>query len=796
MTPVSPAGWYASRMTLSGPAAMVLACFAQAACLAQPAATPLPVVRLTADDTRISSSCIIEIAPGTVIPDPNADGVLHVVADHAVIVFAPGSALRGAPPETPWDTLTGIGIRVEGRSGVRIESAHVHGFKVGLLASGANSLQVSGGDFSDNFRQRLRSTPVAEDASDWLFPHNNDSRKWRDQYGAALCIEDSSGVSVSGIRVRRGQNGIILDRVNDSRIFDNDCSFLSGWGLAMWRSSGNTVSRNQFDFCVRGHSEGIYNRGQDSAGILFFEQNNRNVIVENSATHGGDGFFAFAGKEAIGETWWERERDRLRRETGRDDVDPLIRVPDDLAADLSSRGCNDNLIIANDFSYAAAHGLELTFSEHNVIALNRLVENAICGMWGGYSSGNAIVANLFARNGGMAYGLERGGINIEHGSDNTIAHNRFLDNRCAIHLWWNDNPGLARLPGVRGNARGVTGNVIAANAFVSADSSHFRNLRDSERLPVLHLRDPGKGNVRDNAFVGNTLDLRDPRAVELDATPGAEPRRDGDIPALSIPEYAAFGERRAVGARTSLRGRDQIIMDEWGPWDHASPMLRARSRAGSTHVYELYGAPGVRFHKGEKDGMGMVYRQQGPAQVIELRATPGVHPYRIPLEAGGLTFQLSGTIVAAEWDVCFFPWDAAADPRENLDAWRRLADSPAAVHTRLASLSLPFANGGPGNLPSLKDLRAKLPWRDRFGTIARATIPLPPGRWRFSTLSDDGIRVTVNGRPAIENWTWHGPTRDSGIFEQQQEGDAEIIVEHFEIDGYATLELDIERAGE
>ena len=43
------------------------------------------------------------------------------------------------------------------------------------------------------------------------------------------------------------------------------------------------------------------------------------------------------------------------------------------------------MIVENDLSYAAAHGLEMTFSFGNRILDNRLVGNAICGIWGGYS---------------------------------------------------------------------------------------------------------------------------------------------------------------------------------------------------------------------------------------------------------------------------------------------------------------------------------------------------------------------------------------------------------------------------
>lgn len=79
--------------------------------------------------------------------------------------------------------------------------------------------------------------------------------------------------------------------------------------------------------------------------------------------------------------------------------------------------------------------------------------------------------------------------------------------------------------------------------------------------------------------------------------------------------------------------------------------------------------------------------------------------------------------------------------------------------------------------------------------ISRTRLALPKGAWRVSTLSDDGIRVTVGGRKVIENWTWHGPTGDEGTFEQASDGDVDLEVEHFEIDGYSVLRLEIEPAG-
>lgn len=529
----------------------------------------LPILNVTQDDTLVTNSCIVQIAAGLVIPDANTNGVLQIKASGITVRFAPGSELRGAPPANAWDTLRGVGIRVEGQIGVAIENARVHGFKNGVVASDANALVISGGDFSDNYRQRLKSTREAEANEDWLFPHNNDRLKWRDQYGGAICIENSEGLTVKKIKVRHGQNGIILDRVNDSRVYDNDCSFLSGWGLAMWRSSRNRVDNNAFDFCIRGHFEGRYNRGQDSAGILAFEQCNENWFVNNSATHGGDGFFGFAGHDAIGENWWKQERARLREIHRTNNVDHLINVAERFANNQSLQGCNRNVFIGNDFSYASAHGLELTFSEDNRFYNNRFVENGITGFWGGYTTRSVIADNVFESNGELGYGLERGAINMEHSSFNVIAKNRFVNNKCAIHLWWDDDGALMRYPGVAGNELGVRKNFIVKNHFEVNGDFDMKGLPEKAKIYILQLRDDSRQNTGPNYFAENSVKLKHPLAVELDAPLGLFPHDfvgDG-VPRYTVPKYDALGDKRPVGARRSLRGRQNISIDEWGPRD-------------------------------------------------------------------------------------------------------------------------------------------------------------------------------------------------------------------------------------
>lgn len=728
---------------------MLLSFSAALALAALGSGSDLPILEVTSDDTIIDRSCIVRIAPGTVIADAAGDGVLKVVASDVVVRFEGGSVLRGAPAGTAGDVMVGVGLSVEGQSSVRIEGASIEGYKIAMQARDADGLVVDGAMLRDNFRQRLRSLPSAEDGGDWLWPHANDNREWTTNYGAALSIERSKGVEVRRVIVREGQNGIVLDRVEGSKIYDNDCSFLSGWGVAMWRSSGNAITRNALDFCVRGYSHGIYNRGQDSAGLLMFEQCSNNLIAENSITHGGDGVFGFGGKEALGET------------------------PAPEGFDHSRKGCNDNLFIANDLSYAPAHGLEMTFSFGNRIIANQFIENAICGIWGGYSQETLVADNVFRANGTSGYGLERGGVNIEHGSGNAVRQNRFERNGAGVHFWTDDDAGLLKTPWAEKNHRGSTDNVIADNTF----------LGDSV---AIHLRATGATFARGNTFEG---------VGEANKVEGGEEIREpsADLAPVAVPTYMAFGDSRPLGARADLAGRQSIVIGEWGPWDHASPMLRPLDRSGGVHRYEVWGAPESLEVSSASDGISTSIERgaEGPA-IVRVSASPGVYAYEVAVRGDGFNRELSGTLVGSEWTVRFFPW--TVDPRENLEGWREESYGPTSRSVTTQSVRLAYRHGGPRELGLSDELSNAEIGRDRFGTIATTSIPLKAGRWRVATMSDDGVRVIVDGQPVIDDWTWHAPKRDEGEFSVESDRLVQITIEHFELDGFAVLEFEIEPA--
>lgn len=738
----------------------------------------LPTVTVDRDDFEIDRSCIVRIPAGLVIEDANGDGVIHVVADGVVVMFEEGSVLqgraglddwlsRGTREGEGWDTLVGTAITIDAHEGVEIHNARIRGYRNGIVATDAPGLVVRDTELIDLYRQRLTSTATREGSGDWLYPHKNDDNEWLTNYGAAIWAERCHGAHFEGVRVRRGQNGIVLDNTSGAHVTKNDCSFLSGWGLAMWRASHNEITQNRFDFCVRGHVEGVYNRGQDSAGILMFEACTNNSIVQNSCTHSGDGIFGFGGNDAVQE------------------------------AIAGPWGNANNSIASNDLSFAPAHGLEMTFSEGNRVQGNLFEGNAICGMWGGYSQGFEIAFNDFIANGGMAYGQERGGINIEHGADHSIFDNEFINNRCGVRLWWDYDRALLAQPGVAQRYKGVAGNSIFNNSFVmNLDHPFGQKQGDEPIMYGIELQNIGDGADFGGPRFGlnavskelNSWDIAPIVAQSMNIDKGIEVLDDAGWPA---------GNWR-IGPppeRISPSGREWIICDQWGPWDFQTPLMREHARSGSADIFEVYP------RAGSQDGVQVeVLNPHVEVELVTPESFGGFEPWRLiirsnpqrTLERYSATVRvgddwsrtISGRFISTTWNARCWAWQN--DPLVDLDAWR--AEAEGVQVTAIDRLDLPFGNSGPSRVNHALTVSE----RDRFAVIAETEIALPEGTWKLSTLSDDGIRVFVNGEVVLERWDIHGPTPDEAVFEVTDDTPTRIKLEYFENDGYATLGLDLQ----
>ena len=339
----------------------------------------------------ISSSTIIPAGHYRVTPESSLDtAVINVRGDNVVLDFE-GAVLDARHLTSSPDSFDGIAIRIINSRNVEIRNLKAHGFKIAIYAENSDGLRLVNCDLSYNYRPRLHSKWDREALSDWLYYHNNENDEWL-RYAGAIFLKNCQDATIKGNRVVQGFNGLMMVRCNGATVYNNEFRFNSGLGIGMYRSSSNRILHNRLDWNVRGYSHGQYDRGQDSAGILLYEQCNDNIIAYNSATHSGDGLFLWAGQHTM---------------------------------DTGEGGCNNNLIYKNDFSHSVANGIEVTFSS-NIIVENKL-NDCRYGIWGGYSFDSYIIENEI---------LDCDhGIAIEHGNNIVINGNHIGNTPSAIELW-------------------------------------------------------------------------------------------------------------------------------------------------------------------------------------------------------------------------------------------------------------------------------------------------------------------------------------------------------------------------
>jgi hypothetical protein len=730
-------------------------------------------------------------------------GAVSVQGNNIVVDFQ-GAVLRGTPADVEPDQRRGTGIFVTGKN-ITILNAKVHGYKVGLMARNAPGLRIINCDFSYNWKQRLNSTLDKEDLSDWMSYHRNEKDEWL-RYGAAIYLRKCDGFEVKGCRAVGGQNGLMVMESNRGKAWNNVFSFLSSIGVGMYLSSENRIMHNKIDWCVRGFSYGVYNRGQDSAGILIYEQSNKNIFAYNSVTHGGDGFFLWAGQTTM---------------------------------DTGKGGCNDNLLFGNDWSHAPTNGIEATFSRNNFV--NNLIMECWHGIWGGYSYESKVIGN--------AFGYNAEAIAWEHGQNNVVVQNTFYRDNEGVYLWSNPNQDpnwvYAKVRDTRSRDWS-----IRENSFTGTFANALRFRRSMNLAATNNLFDRVKNVSKDEGDVAN-LRIENNQLNPGDPLPPASSLNQGDVSdydsrftlswlphaALRAPWNSDAKARIAKAAqpfaispmpggmnpflkRDQLRGWRYMLVDNWGPYDFKSPLLwpreafalgggvaidaserQAVGEPSKTQRFEILGPKG-RWKLVSKDGYTSVSATEGAVPGFLEATIVGKQPNKTELVLeyiGGQTTDYRGLVTPAgkpvrfghsqfqipiDWTVKFYQWTNQVDPAVSTsnpveaDLRRIFEGTPIKV---LKTDKLDFASGG-AFAPGLPN--------DRFATIAEGDLDIAPGEYVIELTTDDGARLWLDGKEVIAGaWKYQGPTQYTANVKLG--GKHKLRVEHFEINGYAALKVKI-----
>lgn len=655
-----------------------------------------------------------------------------------ITVDLTGVTLEGIDPRADPDAARGVAVLVDGGRNVTIKGAVIRGYKIALMARRTRNLRLIDNDFSYNWKPRLYSLVEHESLADWLSHHKNDKDEWL-RFGAAAYLADVKGGEIRGNRAEQGMEGFMLTRCDSLHIVNNTIAFNSGVGIGLYRSNDNVIMHNRADYNVRGYSHGFFKRGQDSADLLLYEQSSGNIVAYNSMTHGGDGLFLWAGQHTM---------------------------------DTGEGGANDNLFFGNDFSFAPANGIEATFSR-NTFARNR-VEGSDYGLWGGYSFQSLVLGNEFVGN--------RIGVAIEHGQSDTIAGNRFDRNSTAVQLWADKiEPSDWQYPRHRDTRS--TNHAIERNDIVG--STVGLRISDTRESRIVGNRISGA----DSAMV-----LKDTSAVSI--VPGQASRDTGAVDRLAPTPvsraWSAFGD--------SLTGRDRsaIIVDEWGPFDWRSPKLwPVDSSRRSPMPLRVLGPPGT-WRVVRMRGVSAVSREDGvvgdsilvtPSDAADWRLDLEYHgratisPQGIRAGAGtAYRFTYSHFEPVTNWDVRFFTWSDSSDPRAKATAFARalLAAPVASQHTpRLDYMWY---------RPTVKDVPLT-----KFAIVATSSVTLGAGKYTLRTISDDAVRVWIDGKRVIDDWTPHESAVDVAPIAP---GTHVLRVEHYQVDGWTELRVEILRGGQ
>lgn len=635
----------------------------------------------------------VRVAPGVYrLPGfSTPDSALITVRGNDITVDMRGVVLVGTPPDSAPDAARGSAVRIDGGRNVRVHGLTARGFMVGILARNVRQLVLDSNDLSYSWKPRLFSVVEHESLNDWLSYHKNENEEWL-RFGAGLYLRGISGGRITGNTVRQSMNGLLLSHSDSLDIRDNDFSYNSGLGIGMYRARWHRVVHNRADYNVRGSSHGFFQRGQDSAALLMFEQCSFNVIAYNSMTHSGDGLFLWAGQQTM---------------------------------DTGQGGSNDNLFLMNDFSYAPTNGMEATFSRNEFIG-NR-VHGSTHGLWGGYSYGSRIIGNCFADN--------RIAVAIEHGQNNVVGGNHFVRDSLAIRLWADSiAPSDWGYPKHR-DTRSIGWRIV---------ENLFLRVPERMRLANTQVTDSSRNVVRDS--VG---DVCDPARI----VPTTAWWRVPAIPDAPLRwPAAANAERPRDAIVVDEWGPYDWRSPKLWPLDSTratTVRLRVLGPAGRWRVLTQRGITRLSADDGRVGDTLVVVPHAGAAGdwavVLEYRGAAATSPTGVRSAANlPVQFRYERFEPAQRWTQRIFAYADSTDPFKTPAAFEAMLQRTPLLEREAPRLDWYWSRPRDPQIPA-----------SRFAMVATSEVQLPPGRYTLRTLSDDAVRVWVDDVMVIDHWTPH-----------------------------------------
>jgi len=266
----------------------------------------------------------------------------------------------------------------------------------------------------------------------------------------------------------------------------------------------------------------------------------------------------------------------------------------------------------------------------------------------------------------------------------------------------------------------------------------------------------------------------------------------GSVPSLRggyIPDAGAT-------ASPGQRPRSAIIVDEWGPYDWRSPKLWPIDSTRALPLRLRVLGPTGRWRVVSQRGVAIVTPKTGRA-LDTIAVTPksdSTGNWELVLEyVGGATisprgerrragipyrFAYSRFEPAVDWSTRYFKWnDTTSDVRKKAPSQTAFAPLTEVLARRATRL----------DLEGYRAFNPQVP-REYFAVEGTGSVDLSPGEYTLRTISDDGVRVWIDGSLVIDNWTPHESALD---FAPLKSGHHDLRVQYYQADGWYELRLDI-----
>ncbi|TAD98461.1 MAG: hypothetical protein EAZ97_10825 [Bacteroidetes bacterium] len=494
--------------------------------------------------------------------DISEKGILTIEGSNLTIDFN-GTVLQGSEDKDKPNEFYGIAIRMKNAKNITIKNLHLRKYKIGILAENCDNILIKNCSFQDFYRPNLNLTNK-DTAVQWTNYTENTNEQWL-KFGVAIYLKDSYEAQINNTKIQQVHHGLMLSGSHRGVFFKNQFCFNSGVAIALNNSNHNQIMHNYLDWNV-----GSLENKDRSAAVLISGKSTMNKIAYNSATHNEHGVFLYAGQTAL---------------------------------DSAKTNNTENLIYANDFSFALASAIKAIFT--NTLIINNTIQGSQTGISGDELNESQIVGNHFKQN--------IIAIDLKSSQNNKILYNDFDKDSIGIALQNSEslkNKFFKRTKIEDSQTYEIQHNRMnEVKTALSVLQSQFINITANEfnKINTLLINDLSHKTVeisKNNIFVNKVSETIFPKGFivgenfcepfiyKIPKTDRLEVRIDPEFmhkfePSFWIPVFASIPKQELIG------GRDKILLNEWNPYHFEYPKVFFKEKtANGMFILEILGPKG------------------------------------------------------------------------------------------------------------------------------------------------------------------------------------------------------------